>query len=186
MSWRILRPSSPGSRGSTDDSRLGDQRAQLESPRDTRTRPVRLGLAGRHRGQVRSAALHSASRSTGSSPITKASWWMWCSSSSPVPMAPSSTSVDIHTPRWPFATHFSAAPLPFVEVHLSNLFKREPMRHTSMTADLAIGVIAGFGARGYVLAPRSTHCGAPCPLTRVRRALQRCVRCLKRKASTPC
>lgn len=47
---------------------------------------------------------------------------------------------------------FLAAPLPFVEVHLSNLFKREPMRHTSMTADLAIGVIAGFGARGYVLA----------------------------------
>lgn len=47
---------------------------------------------------------------------------------------------------------FLAAPLPFVEVHLSNLFKREPMRHTSMTADLAIGVIAGFGARGYVVA----------------------------------
>ena len=47
---------------------------------------------------------------------------------------------------------FLAAPLPFVEVHLSNLFKREPMRHASMTADLAIGVIAGFGARGYVLA----------------------------------
>ena len=47
---------------------------------------------------------------------------------------------------------FLAAPIPFVEVHLSNLFKREAIRHTSMTADLAIGVIAGFGARGYLLA----------------------------------
>jgi 3-dehydroquinate dehydratase-2 len=47
---------------------------------------------------------------------------------------------------------FLAAPLPFVEVHLSNLFAREPMRHTSMTGDLALGVITGFGARGYVLA----------------------------------
>jgi len=47
---------------------------------------------------------------------------------------------------------FLAAPMPFVEVHLSNLFTRETMRHTSMTADLAMGVITGFGARGYVLA----------------------------------
>jgi len=47
---------------------------------------------------------------------------------------------------------FLAAPLPFVEVHLSNLFARETMRHTSMTGDLALGVITGFGARGYVLA----------------------------------
>lgn len=47
---------------------------------------------------------------------------------------------------------FLAAPMPFVEVHLSNLFQRETMRHHSMTADLALGVIAGFGARGYLLA----------------------------------
>ena len=47
---------------------------------------------------------------------------------------------------------FLAAPVPFVEVHLSNLFQREAFRHHSMTADLALGVIAGFGARGYVLA----------------------------------
>jgi len=47
---------------------------------------------------------------------------------------------------------FLAAPVPFVEVHLSNLFQREAFRQHSMTADLALGVIAGFGARGYVLA----------------------------------
>lgn len=44
------------------------------------------------------------------------------------------------------------APIPFVEVHLSNLFKREEFRHRSMTADLALGLIAGFGPRGYLLA----------------------------------
>jgi 3-dehydroquinate dehydratase-2 len=47
---------------------------------------------------------------------------------------------------------FLAAPLPFVEVHLSNLFRREEARHRSVIADLAIGMITGFGARGYVLA----------------------------------
>ena len=47
---------------------------------------------------------------------------------------------------------FLAAPIPFVEVHLSNLFKREESRHRSVTADLALGMVAGFGARGYVLA----------------------------------
>ncbi|MGH7524739.1 MAG: type II 3-dehydroquinate dehydratase [Gemmatimonadales bacterium] len=47
---------------------------------------------------------------------------------------------------------FLAAPIPFVEVHLSNLFKREAARHQSVTADLAIGMITGFGAAGYVLA----------------------------------
>jgi 3-dehydroquinate dehydratase-2 len=41
--------------------------------------------------------------------------------------------------------------VPFVEVHLSNLWAREPMRHTSLLADLAVGVVAGFGATSYVL-----------------------------------
>lgn len=41
--------------------------------------------------------------------------------------------------------------VPFVEVHLSNLWAREPMRHTSLLADLAVGVIAGFGADSYLL-----------------------------------
>jgi 3-dehydroquinate dehydratase-2 len=47
---------------------------------------------------------------------------------------------------------FLATPLPFVEVHLTNLFKRESARHHSVTADLAVGMVTGFGARGYLLA----------------------------------
>ena len=47
---------------------------------------------------------------------------------------------------------FLAAPIPFVEVHLSNLFKREPERHHSVTADLAVGMVTGFGAAGYLMA----------------------------------
>lgn len=45
-----------------------------------------------------------------------------------------------------------AAPLPFVEVHISNLFQREAARHHSVVADLAIGMITGLGVRGYELA----------------------------------
>ncbi len=47
---------------------------------------------------------------------------------------------------------FLAAPIPFIEVHLSNLYRREAARHHSLTADLAIGMISGLGARGYLLA----------------------------------
>lgn len=47
---------------------------------------------------------------------------------------------------------FLAASCPFVEVHLSNLYRREIERQRSLTADLAIGLITGFGPRGYVLA----------------------------------
>lgn len=47
---------------------------------------------------------------------------------------------------------FLAVRLPFVEVHLSNIFARERARRESLLADLAIGVVAGLGARGYVLA----------------------------------
>lgn len=42
--------------------------------------------------------------------------------------------------------------LPFVEVHLSNVHRREPFRHHSYFADLAEGVIAGLGTAGYRLA----------------------------------
>jgi 3-dehydroquinate dehydratase-2 len=45
-----------------------------------------------------------------------------------------------------------AVKVPFVEVHLSNIFAREPERRHSVLADLAVGVIAGFGPQGYVLA----------------------------------
>lgn len=45
-----------------------------------------------------------------------------------------------------------AAAVPFVEVHLSNIFAREEERRRSLIADLAVGIIAGFGARSYLLA----------------------------------
>ena len=39
--------------------------------------------------------------------------------------------------------------IPFVEVHLSNVHRREPFRHHSYFSDLAVGVIAGLGSTGY-------------------------------------
>lgn len=42
--------------------------------------------------------------------------------------------------------------IPFVEVHLSNVFAREPFRHHSYFSDLAVGVISGLGSEGYLLA----------------------------------
>jgi 3-dehydroquinate dehydratase II len=41
--------------------------------------------------------------------------------------------------------------VPFVEVHLSNIFAREPERRRSLLADAAVGVVAGFGAESYRL-----------------------------------
>ena len=49
---------------------------------------------------------------------------------------------------------FAAVALPFIEVHLSNVHKREPFRHHSYLSDLAVGVIAGLGADGYEAAVR--------------------------------
>lgn len=46
----------------------------------------------------------------------------------------------------------AAVSLPFVEVHLSNVFAREAFRHHSYLSDIAVGVISGLGARGYELA----------------------------------
>lgn len=44
--------------------------------------------------------------------------------------------------------------IPFVEVHISNVYKREPFRHHSYLSDLALGVVAGLGPQGYEAAVR--------------------------------
>jgi 3-dehydroquinate dehydratase-2 len=49
---------------------------------------------------------------------------------------------------------FAATEVPFVEVHVTNVFAREPERRHSMLAAGAIGVLCGFGAYGYELALR--------------------------------
>lgn len=46
----------------------------------------------------------------------------------------------------------AAVAIPFIEVHLSNVFAREPFRHHSYFSDLAVGIISGLGAQGYELA----------------------------------
>ena len=47
---------------------------------------------------------------------------------------------------------FLGTEIPFIEVHLSNIFSRESLRHQSYLSDIAVGVISGFGAHGYELA----------------------------------
>jgi 3-dehydroquinate dehydratase-2 len=43
----------------------------------------------------------------------------------------------------------AATGLPFIEIHLSNPHAREPFRHNSFFSDLAVGIVAGFGADSY-------------------------------------
>ena len=50
-----------------------------------------------------------------------------------------------------------AIALPYVEVHLSNVYAREPFRHQSYLSDKAIGVIVGFGPKGYRLSLLALH-----------------------------
>jgi len=50
-----------------------------------------------------------------------------------------------------------ASKIPFIEVHLSNIHRREEFRHHSMLADAASGVVAGFGASSYTLALRGLN-----------------------------
>ena len=44
---------------------------------------------------------------------------------------------------------FAAVAIPFIEIHLSNPHAREPFRHDSFFSDLAVGIVAGFGADSY-------------------------------------
>jgi 3-dehydroquinate dehydratase-2 len=62
--------------------------------------------------------------------------------------------------RTPLKTHtsvalrdaFASVEIPFIEVHLSNIYSREPFRRHSYFSDLAAGTICGLGSRGYDLA----------------------------------
>lgn len=49
---------------------------------------------------------------------------------------------------------FLAVAVPFVEVHLTNIYAREPERRTSMLAPAAVGVVCGFGAASYEMGLR--------------------------------
>jgi 3-dehydroquinate dehydratase-2 len=55
-----------------------------------------------------------------------------------------------HT-SWAVRDAVLAVRVPFVEVHLSNIFAREPERRRSLLSDLAVGVVVGFGPRSYLL-----------------------------------
>ncbi|MEO7725666.1 MAG: type II 3-dehydroquinate dehydratase [Burkholderiales bacterium] len=46
----------------------------------------------------------------------------------------------------------AAVKIPFIEVHLSNVFAREEFRQRSYFSDLAVGIISGLGGKGYELA----------------------------------
>lgn len=47
--------------------------------------------------------------------------------------------------------------IPFIEVHLSNVFARETFRQHSYLSDIATGVISGLGASGYLFALQAIH-----------------------------
>jgi 3-dehydroquinate dehydratase-2 len=49
----------------------------------------------------------------------------------------------------------SAVGIPTVEIHISNIHKREPFRHHSYIAEVAVGQIAGFGLQSYLLGLRA-------------------------------
>ena len=46
---------------------------------------------------------------------------------------------------------------PSIELHISNIYKREEFRHKSMISDIVTGIICGLGANGYILAINAMH-----------------------------
>lgn len=60
------------------------------------------------------------------------------------------TSIAIHDA-------LKVAQLPIIEVHLTNIYKREPFRHHSYVSPVADGVLCGFGGQGYELALDALH-----------------------------
>ena len=53
---------------------------------------------------------------------------------------------------WSLRDALAAYDPPWVEVHITNVWARESFRHNSILSPLAVGVVAGFGAHGYLLA----------------------------------
>ena len=51
----------------------------------------------------------------------------------------------------------AACDIPYIEVHLSNIYAREDFRRDSLLSDMAEGVISGFGARSYALGLSAAH-----------------------------
>jgi 3-dehydroquinate dehydratase II len=60
------------------------------------------------------------------------------------------TSIAIHDA-------LKVAQIPIIEVHLTNIYKREPFRHHSYVSPVADGVLCGFGGHGYELAIDAIH-----------------------------
>ena len=46
---------------------------------------------------------------------------------------------------------------PIIELHISNIYKREEFRHKSMISDVVTGIICGLGSNGYILAINAMH-----------------------------
>jgi 3-dehydroquinate dehydratase-2 len=52
---------------------------------------------------------------------------------------------------------FLAVAIPFIEIHISNVYAREEFRQQSYFSDIALGTIVGLGAQGYGLALQAAH-----------------------------